>query len=52
VVTAVADGAATPVLSVGTNGALFFNFLPGSLAQTVIGIYGRFPLDSTGLIQS
>ena len=52
VLTAVADGAATPVLTINPNGTLTLNFLPTSLAQTVIGIFGRFPLDSTGLIQS
>lgn len=51
-ITAVADGAATPVMTVNTNGNLTFNFMPASLAQTQIGIYARFPLDNTGVIQS
>jgi len=50
-VSAVADGAATPVMSINPNGDLLFNFLPAALAQTVIGIGCRFPLDSTGIIQ-
>jgi hypothetical protein len=52
-ITAVADGAATPVLTINTNGTLTFNFMPASVAGgTVIGICCRFPLDSTGIIQS
>jgi hypothetical protein len=48
----VADGAATPKLQVDTTGNLHFQNLPASLAQTTIGIYGRYPLDSSGLILS
>jgi hypothetical protein len=49
-VTGVADGAATPVCTVNTSGQLFLNFLPTSLAQTLMSIYGKYPLDSSGLI--
>lgn len=45
VVTAVADGAATPVATINNAGNIFFNFLPSSLAQTQIGIDGRYALD-------
>lgn len=47
-----ADGAASPKVTIDINGNLFLNFLPASLVQTQIGIYGRYPLDNTGLIQS
>lgn len=49
---AVADGAATPVMTINTNGDLQFNFLPASLAQTTLMVNCRFPLDNTGVIQS
>lgn len=52
VVTQVADGAATPVVSIQPSGQLILNFLPASLAQTIIGIGCRYPLDNTGIIQS
>lgn len=52
VVTAVADGAATPVVTIPASGQLTLNFMPASLTGTVIGIAGRYPLDSTGIIQS
>jgi len=51
-VTGVADGAASPKVSVDASGNFFLNFLPASLAQTTISIYGRYPLDSSGLILS
>jgi hypothetical protein len=51
-VTDVADGVATPKVSVGTNGAMFMNYLPASLAQTTLSIAGRYPLDSSGMILS
>lgn len=52
-ITAVADGAATPVVSITPSGQLQFAFLPASVAgSTVIGIDCRYPLDSTGIIQS
>jgi hypothetical protein len=51
--TGVPDGLATPVVGVLPNGTMFMNFLPSSLAQTVIGIFGRFPIDTQyGMIQS
>jgi hypothetical protein len=50
--TAVADGAASPVMTINTNGDLTFNYMPASLAQTTIGINCRYPLDNTGIIQS
>jgi hypothetical protein len=43
VVTDVADGSATPKLSINSDGTCYFNYLPSSMAQTTIGIYGRFP---------
>ena len=52
VVTQVADGAATPVVSIQPSGQLILNFLPVSLAQTIIGIGCRYPLDNTGILQS
>lgn len=48
----VADGAATPVLSINPTGALTFNNMPASLATTNIKVNVRFPLDNTGMIQS
>jgi hypothetical protein len=52
-VTGVADGSATPVIGVLPNGSIFMNFLPSSLAQTVIGIFGRYPIDDqNGMIQT
>lgn len=48
----VADGAATPVMTITANGNLVFNYLPASLAQTDIFVNHRFPLDNTGIIQS
>lgn len=48
----VADGAATPVLTIQATGALLFSYLPASLAQTDIFVNCRFPLDNTGIIQS
>lgn len=51
-ITSVADGSATPVCQVGVDGTLQFHFMPGSLAQTVIGISGRYALqDTAGFIQ-
>lgn len=44
-VTDVADGAATPIVSIATNGSLTFSYLTNPLSQTQIGITGRFPLD-------
>lgn len=51
-ITAVADGAASPVLTINTNGNLQFNFMATPLSGTIIGITCRYPLDSTGIIQS
>lgn len=51
-VTAVADGAATPVISINGSGNLQLNFMPASVAPTNIGINCRYALDSTGIIQS
>jgi hypothetical protein len=48
----IADGAATPVLTITSAGALQFNYLPASLAQSDIEVFGRYPLDNTGMIQS
>ena len=43
----------TPVLQVDTAGNLqFHNLPPTGMGSNVIGIYGRYPLDSGGLIQS
>lgn len=47
----VADGAASPKVSINDQGQMNLNYLPTSLAQTTIGIYGRFPSRSvTGQI--
>jgi hypothetical protein len=52
-VTDVADGAASPIVSINANGTMSFNYLPNPLATTQIGIGGRFPLDDQfGFIQS
>ncbi len=52
-ITSVADGAATPVIQIPSSGAMTFNYFPASVAgSTVININGRYPLDSTGIIQS
>jgi len=52
-VTSVADGVATPVMTMHNDGTLQFHYLPGSLGQTVIGITGRWPLDDqNGYIQT
>jgi hypothetical protein len=50
----VGDGAATPlVVLTAASGALTFSLMPASLAQTVIGIFGRYPLDTAaGFIQT
>jgi hypothetical protein len=52
-ITGVADGAASPVVQVDTSGNLQFHFMPAtSIGSTLVGIYGEYPLDSSGLIQS
>ena len=53
-VTLVGDGPfGTPMVSVLNSGNVQFGFLPTSLAQTVIGIMGRYPLeDQSGFLQS
>jgi hypothetical protein len=52
-VTDVADGAASPILSINPGGNINFNYVPNSLASTQIGIMGRYPLDDqAGFIQS
>ena len=53
-VTLVADGPfGTPMVSVLPSGAVQFGFLPTSLAQTILGIGGRYPLeDQAGFLQS
>jgi hypothetical protein len=52
-VTSVADGAASPVITLHNDGTLQFHYMPNSLAQTTIGIFGRYPLDDqNGYIQS
>lgn len=52
-VTSVADGAASPIVSVTNVGTMFFNFLPASIAATQIGIDGRYALDDqSGFILS
>jgi|SRR5215469_3294236 len=45
-----ADGSATPTCTINVSGQLVLNFLPTSLAQTLVCIAGRYPLDSSGLI--
>jgi hypothetical protein len=48
-----ADGAASPRMSVLSNGNVIINFLPASLAQTQLSIWGRYPLDGApGFITS
>lgn len=52
-VTDVTDGPATPIVSLAVNGNLTFSYLPNPVAQTQIGICGRFPLDDqNGFIQT
>lgn len=52
-VNGVPDGAASPVCQANASGALTFQFMPGSLSQTIIGVAGRYPLeDSAGFIMS
>ena len=52
-ITSVADGAATPVVQIPSSGVMTFNYFPASVAGgTVVNINGRYPLDSTGIIQS
>jgi Collagen triple helix repeat (20 copies) len=47
----VADGAATPKVNINDQGQMVLNYLPSSLVQTTLGIYGRFPSRSvTGQI--
>lgn len=49
--TQVTDGSATPTIGVTNQGQLMFNYLPASLPQTQIGIFGRYPLDDqSGMI--
>jgi hypothetical protein len=50
--TGIADSAASPKIQVDSSGNLAYNFASGTLAQTQFGIYGRYPLDSSGLILS
>lgn len=45
VVSGIPDGAATPVIGAYNTGNLQLNFAPASLAQTIFGIGGRYPLD-------
>jgi hypothetical protein len=42
-VTGIADGAASPKVNVDPSGNLFLSFSPATLAQTIFGIFGRFP---------
>jgi len=51
-ITGIADAAASPKVSVTTAGDFILNFTSATLAQTTFSIYGRYPLDSTGLILS
>lgn len=47
------DGIATPTCSINSNGSLFFSFLPASLTQSLMSIYGEYPLDDqNGFLQS
>ena len=39
------DGSATPAVQLHSDGTLQLHFLPTSLAQTIITIFGRYPLD-------
>jgi hypothetical protein len=49
----VPDGAATPIVQLHSDGSLQLHFMPGSLAQTIITIFGRYPLDDqNGFIQT
>jgi hypothetical protein len=50
--TGAADGAASPKVHVATNGDLSCNYLPASLAQTVLTVYGRFPNTTFGGLTS
>lgn len=45
-ITGAADGTASPCVVVYPAGNIQFYYLPGSLGQTVVGIYGRYPIDS------
>jgi hypothetical protein len=47
-VTGVADGSASPKCHVNADGTCQFNFLPSSLAQTTITVFGRFPNTTFG----
>jgi hypothetical protein len=48
----VADGIASPTMSINTNGSLFLTFAPNSLSQSTLSIFGRYPLDDqNGMIQ-
>jgi hypothetical protein len=49
-VTGVPDSAASPKIQVDSTGNLSYNFASGTLAQTQFSIYGRYPLDQSGLI--
>jgi hypothetical protein len=50
IITGAAQGAAPPKLAIWANGNLIFNFLPTSLVQTNLSIFGRYPLASSGII--
>jgi hypothetical protein len=49
-VTGIADGAASPMVSVNASGEMQINYSPNSLGQTIFSIFGRYPLDSSGVI--
>lgn len=49
--TGAAQGAAPPKVTVLPSGGFQFNFLPTSLAAlTILGIFGRYPLDASGIV--
>jgi hypothetical protein len=49
----VADSAATPVIRAHSDGTMTMHYSSATLAQTIIGIYGRYPLqDQNGFLLS
>jgi hypothetical protein len=48
----IGDGAATPKVQVASSGVVTLQNLPTSSSNSIIGIFGSYPLDSSGLIQS
>jgi hypothetical protein len=51
IATSVADSAATPVVRAHNDGTMTLHYMSATLAQTTIGIYGRYPLqDQNGFL--